>query len=330
MTIKELIYKYNDKDPNYQGELANHLNMAMYALDQMGASEEVISSFADSYTIKMELEPMRPPSMVITSDNYRSCFGKKETYSAFVLFYKNLIQETSKEAVLQEHVDLFADGFSGDAFHGLIRLAYAVLLDDEDELAKALAYMAQTYMPFEYKKQLQIIDNPKEHFITLSKIESFKNFEFQRSLIAGRMHDLYDSSLFHEVVRGLDESLLSFDKLIPLIVEIYGRTLDFTMLHGLTSTHALLVLEPYFKDIKEVLQQHFYHLQLAYLSTKCTPIGDVPEFENKPSWQEIFAEAVKSSDPHTIKVIYSMQQISSRFEDDSLLRTLSALKVNMT
>lgn len=329
MNIKTLIQTYNDKDPNYQGDLANHLNMALYALHQLGTTEEGLKSFAEHYITEMSLTPMKAPEMIITTENYRSYFGQKRTYSAFVVFYKNMIETSSKEAVLKDQVPLFIEGFSGDAFHGLIRLAYAVLLDDEDELAKALAYMAQCYLPFQYKQPLETTDNPKEQLVRLSKIKAFQTFKFQRSLIAGRMIDIYEEPLFHESVKGLDDSLLTYDQVISLIIEIYGRTLDFTMLHGLTSTHALLILKPYFKDIKTVLQHHFYHLQLAYLSTSCTAIGDLPTCEQPPSWEEIFLATTKSTDPHTIKVVYSMYQLSSLVDNDHDLRVLSGLKVSL-
>lgn len=329
MTIKRIIATYNDKDPNYKGDLANHLNMALYALHKMGANDERLHGYAKAYISENQLTTAQEPEMSINKDNYKSYFGNRHSYSAFVVYYQSELDLKDKEVVLGEYVKQFVDGFSGDAFHGLIRLAYAVLLDDSDEIAKALAYMSQCYHPFEMKEPLATISDPIGHLVSLSQVDAYKNFEFTRPLIAGRMADIYDTSLFHQEVRGLSEDLLSLEQVIPVVIELYGRTLDFTMLHGLTSTHALVVLKPYFDDMPSVLQQHFYHLQLAYLSTKCTPIEKLPTSVEGLEWKAIFGETLKSDDAHVIKVVYSLHQLGGISQSKDLLKTLAAKKVDL-
>ncbi len=113
-----------------------------------------------------------------------------------------------------------------------------------------------------------------------------------------------------------------------ILLKIYGQTNDFTMLHGFTSTHALRVLEDYIDDYAGALKRHWCLLQMAYLSTSCTAIGEMPKYLETLSWDEIFEKAIQSDDIHTHKIVYSLYEQSKLSNDDSKYRAAAMRKID--
>jgi hypothetical protein len=141
------------------------------------------------------------------------------------------------------------------------------------------------------------------------------------------MKDIYEDIEFAKVIADIDEDLCTSEYFGELMLKLYALTEDFTILHGLTSTHALRVLSHLIDDYPLELKRHWYHLQMAYLSTKCAEIHEVPFVSTLMSWKQINNKVFGVKDVHTIKLVYSLLQQSKIVSVDSLYRTMAQLKV---
>lgn len=330
MDIKKIISQYNDRNTIYQNGLTNHLNMGLYALYQMHADEGRLHDYATTYIREKDVGPMEPSALTIDDDNFYDQLGQSGNYSAFIDFFNKKVKQDGMQPTFKKYLNILKPGFPGGAFHGLIRLAYSVELDDSEEKIKALSYMAECYHPFKPKSVEKDSSDIVGGLVQLSESPYFKNFKFQRPLIIGRMEDVYEDQEFYEFVTELDEDSLNIQVVTELIIELYGMTDDFTILHGVTSTHALRVLQPYLEDFRSVLKSHWFHLQLAYASTGCTPMVHFEVSEVVEIWQDIFNDAVQVKDVHTIKLVYSLFYLSGFVSDDQIYRYLARRKVSGT
>lgn len=327
--IQEIIHKYNNKNSLYGNKLTNHLNMGLYALYEMGASEKQLESFASGYIKHNKLQPLEAIKVVIDDHNYDDYLGIDGYYSSYIPYFMDILEDATIDVVVSRFLNEFLDGSAGGAFHGLIRLAYAYELKDKEEVAKALAYMAECYKQFpktEKMKKAKVLE-PIQGFLKLSNNEHFQSKKFNRALIIGRMEDIYEDPIFAKEIFNIDKSYCTSDYFGELLLQLYAMTEDFTVLHGFTSTHALRVLSPLIHHYDEVLALHFYHLQLAYLSTNCTEIKEIPSVEKLLNWNEIFALVIPLKDIHTVKIVYSLFEQSKFSKKDELHRTLAQIKI---
>ncbi len=327
--IEKIITQYNDRNSVYGGQLTNHLNMGLYALYRMGADEKKLHDYAKSYLERKNISPQPPSEVPIHLANYEYFLGHMGYYSSFIPFFTEQIEILGVEETLRKFLNRLIDGSAGGAFHGIIRTAYAYELGDKKEIAKALAYFSECYQAYPINIEPDSTANPLDHVKKLATMDYFKNFAFKRSLITGRMMDIYEDPVFHSEVRALDTSLCNSESFADLTLTLYGMTEDFTMLHGFTSTHAIRVLKEFFDDYTEVLKQHWINLQLAYLSTGCTPLNPMPEAEEVDEWDQLFKKALEVKDVHTIKLIYSLHE-QSRIgaKEDRAYRLIAQQRVN--
>lgn len=328
--IQQVIEQYNDRNALYQNGLTNHLNMGLLALYKMGASEKRLHEFATTYIDYKNLEPAEPLKINISDENFTEHMGLNEHYTGFVQFFKRAFEQDEPERVFRKYVNQLVPGFPGGAFHGLIRLAYAYELESTDELAKALAYMADCYMPLSIASETYPIKAPMEAFQVLAANAHFQEKDFTRSLITGRMLDVAEDKHAQALLHDMPSAAYTSERLNELSVQLYGMTENFTMLHGLTSTHALAVLEPILDDYVQALRLHWRHLQIAYLSTGCTPVQPLPEEPVTASWDQLFDRTIQANDVHTIKLVYSLFDQSQRRNDksDDLYRRLALRKLD--
>jgi hypothetical protein len=327
--IKKIITQYNDRNSVYGGELTNHLNMGLYALYCMGADEQKLHDYAKSYLERKNILPQPPAEVPIHLANYEYYLGHMGYYSSFIPFFTEQIEILGTEETLRKFLNRLIDGSAGGAFHGIIRTAYAYELGDKKEIAKSLAYFSECYQAYPINIDPQPTRQPLDHIKKIADMDYFKNFVFKRSLITGRMMDIYEDPIFHSEVRALDTSLCDSETFADMLLTLYGMTEDFTMLHGFTSTHAVRVLKEFFDDYTDVLKQHWIHLQLAYLSTGSTPLNPMPQAEKVDEWDAIFGKALEVKDVHTIKLIYSLyEQSRIGAKEDRTYRLIAQQRVD--
>lgn len=62
------------------------------------------------------------------------------------MFFTQEVARLGREGAVRAYIDRLAPGVGASAFHGLMRMAYALLRQDDTDVAVALGYWAATYL----------------------------------------------------------------------------------------------------------------------------------------------------------------------------------------
>ena len=114
----------------YRGYLANHLPMALVALDRMGADDAALARFEAGHVLT-HLEPIE----------------RDPDFQRAVEVAEARLAREGRDAVLRCDLERLLTGIGSGAFHGAIRTAYALESGSPRELAHALAYWSLAFEP---------------------------------------------------------------------------------------------------------------------------------------------------------------------------------------
>ena len=144
---KILIQKSQQFQPTYaKGKLAIHLPMSLIALDKMGASEKQLNLFYQNSIIRLDIRKKNTQTKI---NNIEDALGQKEFFESYVVFFENELKNISMKSVLANSLPVLIKGISASAFHPVIRLSYALDIDNETEIILSLASWATEYLSFE-------------------------------------------------------------------------------------------------------------------------------------------------------------------------------------
>ncbi len=117
--LQSLVRAGHQFSSTYGGGMSNHLPMALVALSRLGAGDERLQAFYQVYVRRLD--------------------AKRTDEAATAARYRQKLGDAGVESTLRELVPRLIAGMAGDPFHGVIRLAYALMMHDEKEIAEALA-----------------------------------------------------------------------------------------------------------------------------------------------------------------------------------------------
>ncbi|MEK7857699.1 MAG: questin oxidase family protein [Elusimicrobiota bacterium] len=280
----------------YQGDLSNHLPMALTALDGLGASGAQVAAFAARYEKK--LEPLPEAEALLAAGIRRE------------------LEQDGEQAVLERRLERLLPGVCSIAFHGLVRTAYAVESGSRSELAQALAHWELGY---------QALGPLPEASGTLTPAQALAGVNGKRQTggrIASRMDRAAAAPGFSALVAsagGLDLSLLS-----QALIEAYAATGDFTLLHGITACDAFAVLAPYMRDEGLALRYLWQALACAYASVGGASANRPVKRDDSLSWEEIERRACEATDEHDVKLAYSCRRQHRRYGGELYRQVASA------
>jgi hypothetical protein len=290
--------------PSYRGGFANHLPMALVALDGMHASDEEIAAFKRGY--ETQLEPLRDDERVRV-ERFREALAK-----------------AGVSAVLARLSTRMAEGIGSAAFHGAIRTAYALESGSEAEIAHALTYWDMAHAPLACDSLPRGNETPAEVLDAISRDPAYAGRKPSGIGIAGRMGAISRESGFQEYVARLDPAAVNLDLFAAALIRAYAATGDFTLLHGVTGCHAFRVLAPHFEHPRAALLRLWTAIVAAYMSCGSPALeGDIAANVSL-SWEEIHRNAARRDDEHDVKFAYSCWREGQRTGDDLYRRAASA------
>lgn len=300
--------------------MSNHLSMAALALSWMGASDSRVSDFAANYRSRVQLEPLRPPAMRLTMDRWREYLGDPSIEGSAIAYFADVLAESGRAATLKAHLPDLMRGVGAAAFHALIRTAYALEADDDEELAAALSYWTMSWLDLgvatldgEAVNPLKIFDLFGSAFRPTAKLESGAIFRRMQAVAA---HDSFVS-----VSVRYSPSKAGLADLAGAAVTLFAATGDFTALHAVTGTHALRLVLPWVDDHQTALAYHWRALLAAYGSMGAPQLpsdGEIARLRRcatPPDWTDLRAVALASNDDHLIKSIYSAWRENAVYRD---------------
>jgi hypothetical protein len=319
-------------DAQFRDGLSNHLPMTLVALAKLGADETRVSAFRDKYITRLERTPSsRTP---ITRETAPRVLGTHERYTDFFVFFDGEIsRESDACVVVREFLPMLMRGVAAAAFHGVIRLAYAVGAGDasKSEIAAALAYFADTCLPLDANADA----NANTDADVLGGLRRLSLESLARGFVPG------GGLIFDDLERVASDvgtaallrwapSACTCAEAARAALVIYASTRSFTALHCVTGAHALRVLSPLQsdRDARDACAHLSRALFAAYITMGAPALLSPAELtalseREAPSWEEIAARACDSDDEHVIKIVLTSREEDAAYADP-LYRVVAA------
>jgi hypothetical protein len=294
----------------YRVRLSNHLPMAQQALLELGASAERLQAWTESYQAKLEPRVAAHPARV---DAPRD-LGRPDSDAAWRAHFAARIAETGAGAALREALPLLLPGVGAAAFHGLIRTGHAVLAGHDGELAAGLAHWAAHALP------LRAADGPPLLLAGwLAALQSLPHPGYPPgAIISDRMAAWAATPGFAAVAGRLHLESDTLRDIAWLAARTYAVTGNFTVLHLLTASHAMTVLQPWL-PAGEPLRGFSVAAAAGLLASGAAPaVGlDRPPTH---SWPALIAAACAQDDEHAIKLVHAAWRLGRRWPDPAWRR----------
>jgi hypothetical protein len=209
-------------------------------------------------------------------------------------------------AVLEQTLPALLRGVGAAAFHGPIRAAYAIAAGHSHELADALAYWACRWFSLGTAPLDGREPDPEAALAALGIAKP------RRPLIAERMALAAEHPAFRRLASGLhidpDHTLA---QLATLAARLYAASDNFTVLHLVTSAHAMRVLLPWLDegDVTEALGHYWLAYAAGHVASGVagSAAAGTPPRAPRP-WSEIVAWVIASDDDHAIKLVDSCRE----------------------
>jgi hypothetical protein len=302
--------------------LTNHLPMALVAKNGLGASSEELRRFATRYEVR--LAPRNDVDIQLTSNTWRSAIGHEGTFEVLSDYFMSAINDEGPEATVQHHLDVLTPGICGAAFHGALRLAYALELSSPPRIAAGLAYLAESAVPLgEPLTSRSPSDDVLEVLARLSSSHEFEDLP-SKGLISDEMLDVATMDEFRNVVDNcvLDENTM--EDLRRAALMLVATTGDFTSLHAVTGVEALTALRPYAQDVMGFDAACVRGVAAAYATVGAPPLASPEQLSqfsasNRAAVDDIAAVGALSDDEHVSKLVYTSLRLREKTKDDLYL-----------
>jgi hypothetical protein len=309
-------------DATTAGRLSNHLPMALVALHRLGASDDRLARFAELY--RPRLLPLASAPALGTFQAWLGARGHADAYAPVRAYLVARIDDDGIEVVVRRHLPFLVDGLSGAAFHGIIRLAYALESASPSRVAAGLAYLTQVHQLLGARGHgPTVTDEPLDAFRRLSQDAGLLSVVADGN-IGEQMRAVSEHPSFDGVVDWLAVTTDTPRRLTDAAVALYAATDDFIALHGVTASHAIAVVSPYVDDAGQLSSWWFQALAAAYVTIGAPGLDDPgaslrPWLEHPASWEEVTGAATASDDEHVVKLVYSARELEARSADPLLL-----------
>ncbi len=299
--------------PEYHGGLSNHLPMALCALRALGASDARLRSFFDGYVRRLEPDATRKAPL----GDWRTRRGDLAAYGQLSATFHDAVLREGIPNVLRRILPELVAGVGAAAFHGLIRTAYAVESGHSAETAAALAYWTCRYFsPAPQPPTEPRLLEPPEWIASIAAASA--GWRSDRRLISDRMQDVARSEAVARVAVRLDVRADTLPKLAAIARDRYRASRNFTVLHLMTSCHAMRVLMGHIDDPSDALRWYAPAYAAALVASGVDLHTPAPS-GTALSWKEVAARAIASDDDHVIKLVYTCREEARAYEEGPYL-----------
>lgn len=294
----------------YRGQLSNHLPMGQQALHEMGASAERLQAWTESQERFLAPRACAAPARITPGHD----LGRPASEAAWQAHFAAQIALHGAAATLRQALALLLPGAGAVAFHGLIRTAHAVLAAHEGELAAGLAHWASQFLGLpgagDAARPPQALAEALAVLLALPRPADLPG-----GLIADRMRAWGATPGFAEAAAGLPSTPDTLRDLALLAARTYAATGNFTVLHLLTASHAMSVLEPWWPGA--ALPRGFVVAAAAgLLASGARPAERLERAPNPDrAWPELLAAACAQDDAHVIKLTHAAWRLARRWPD---------------
>jgi Questin oxidase-like len=292
-------------DAEYGAGLSNHLPMALAALARLGASDDRLAGFAASYTKKLHAAP--PAEAWPAGEPWRALLGQPRAWPAYRTLWREWIDNEGATDVLAQALPTLMQGAGAAAFHGPIRAAYALAANHADALADALAYWSCRWFA------CGAADGDGSNADTAAVLNSLDLCTelpdeplISQQMARAAAHPRFAPAL----ARWRVDAHITLPRLAMLAAERYAARAEFTVLHLVTSAHAMRVLLPWLAaEDRLTALRHYAAAAAAAWATLPREHEGVPLQVAMLAWPEIATRAIGSNDDHVIKLVDSCREL---------------------
>lgn len=276
--------------------LTNHGSMALIALARLGATSERLEDFWQSYRPRLH-----PVSDTTGVDAIRQELASR-----------------GRDAVLREHFQRAGSAIAGNAFHGSIRTALALLYEGpgaDDELAHGLAYLDQSAFDLPYLGE----GDETDLSAFVRRLREARIEAPPRTLITDGLRKIVANPRFLKAVTGFRVDASTLAQVAGLGAQSYLAADDFASLHVLTGAHAVTVMKPWLDDAERAA----YFVAMAALA--CFVLAGSPSevpLGKLSSWERIIPMAITSNDDHLAKLVLACRMME-RDEESAIFRAVA-------
>lgn len=289
--------------PEYRGDLSNHLPMALVALNSLGADAARLEAFFTVASAK--LDPA--PPLTVACEDWTAKRGDLTAFASLRAHFAESIAVHGRDATLRQTLPLLMDGVGAAAFHGLLRTASAVAAEHDDELASGLAHWACWHMPLAPFVASQTASNSEVSTWLGDIAVHMGDWRSEAGLITLRMTAFAQTSAFHDGADRLAVHDGTLRELATHALAIYLRTKNFTVLHLITSAHALRLLTLWI-DEPLIAARHYARAYAAGVAASGVKLDAPILAVNVLPWPEVLRAGAASDDEHVIKLVYACHE----------------------
>jgi hypothetical protein len=288
--------------------------MLLFALKKLGASDErLVAAFNEH---KHALETYVDVSKGIAITDINESLGDSRKYASYLKYFQSQLHIFDAGTVIRHALPSLLPGITASAFHALIRLAYAIEASNKKEIAIALAFWCSEHQSFDLCKKLSSLDLEN---ILLTQIPISINQSFSSGIIVDKMNDV--AELLKEKKRFIQPQTISLFEIRELCLNAFLEHNNFSLLHTVTGCHAFSVIEPYIENKEVALRELWQAVLIAYLSTKLNYTRPKTKYiVTQKDFSQIIAAALKSNDPHIVKLVYSCWREYLKYKNPKYIR----------
>ncbi len=289
-------------DPVYGHELANHLPMALIALDRLGASGDRLEAYAAHYAKRRRLRPARAAASWPAGEAWASRLGQPGAWPMYRDLFTQWLQHEPASVVLTQTLPALMPGCAAASFHGVIRTAYGLQANHIGEVAEGLAYWASTHQRLGEWPTSVVADtrDPVELLRELHAVDS------RAGLIVTRMVDAARDGRVNQVAARLVIDDHTPQRLARAAAFAYIETGNFTALHLVTGCHAMRVIADAAPHIEATAALRWFWQAYAH-GVVAAALRPKPAPEPWP-WPRLIDAAIADEDEHVIKLVESCRE----------------------
>lgn len=305
-------------DAEYGGGLSNHLPMAATALHRLGAAPQRLQAWAEAYATRLQAAP--PAQEWPAGDAWAAHLGRRDAWPIYRSLFTQWLAQEGAGDVLEAVLPTLMEGCAGAAFHGLIRTAYATQAAHRQELADALAHWAATWMALDAPPPARGDASERDPAAVLRRLP-LPPQPVPGRLIAERAAVAAAWPGFGQAAAQLAVDAHTLERLARGAAEMYAASGNFTVLHLLTSAHALRVLLPVLEGegALAAVQAYWRAYAAAWAASGARDRGTVA----LQPWARIVATAIAAEDDHSAKLVDSCREQQQAYGGDVWRRAAS-------
>ena len=332
--LDAVLARARENGVEFPGLLANHVPMVLIALDRLGATPRRLKQWYESYRDAHSLTPVPDSIAPIDRETWRAALGDRAREADYRRFFAGEVGRLGPAGAIRVYLPPLVQGVAASALHPLMRLAYGLIANDDQEVGVALAYWATCYLPLPGPTgAAPDTDNPADVLAAVADIEGARTYEPETDLL---WHNIRAVAALPEFRLLIDRLAFGFDtprRMAATSLALFVGTMDFAALHAVTGLHWVRVVSPCLDD-PEPLYRAFWQViaslvpKIGFPSLPSPDEIEAMRCRAAPPWSAIKAAAIRSDDEHDVSLTFSCVQEEGVWRDP-LYRVAAARRLGL-